>query len=198
MLLRLPRDSRADGPGAGTLDSDETDLRLSALVVTAQLPAPLQARAEALRRMHYPPERNHVPAHVTLLRALPPFAEDEARRQLSALAGELPPPAAELTGVVDLGSGTALAISSPALLEARAMLATHFHGLLTVQDEAPPRLHVTIQNKVPRAEARALQAALALTFRREPFAFAALALHRYRGGRWEGAGRWPFRARKRP
>jgi len=169
----------------------------TALVVTAELPASLHARAEGLRRAHYPPERNRVPAHVTLLRALPPFLEAEARQCLAGLAAELPPPPARLTGVMDLGTGTALGIESPALLEVRAMIAGHFHGMLTLQDEGVPRLHVTVQNKVARAEARALQATLAPAIREERFVFTALALNRYQGGLWEPAGRWAFRGQSR-
>lgn len=167
------------------------------LVVTAELPAALQSRAEALRRAHYPVDRNLVPAHVTLLRALPPFVEGEARALLASLAAELPPPPAQITGLMDLGSGTALAIESSALLDLRAMIAEHFHGMLTLQDEGVPRLHATVQNKVPRADAKAVQAALAPTVQPERFAFAALALHRYLGGPWESVGRWPFRGRTR-
>lgn len=167
------------------------------LVVTAELPAALQSRAEALRRAHYPVDRNLVPAHVTLLRALPPFVEDEARALLASLAAELPPPPAQITGLMDLGSGTALAIESSALMDVRAMIAEHFHGMLTLQDEGVPRLHTTVQNKVPRADAKAVQAALAPTVQPERFAFAALALHRYLGGPWESVGRWPFRGRTR-
>ncbi|WP_240481484.1 2'-5' RNA ligase family protein [Novosphingobium fuchskuhlense] len=169
----------------------------AALVITAELPAPLHGRAEGLRRAHYPPERNHVPAHLTVLRALPPFVEAEARDLLAALAREMPAPPARLAGIMDLGTGTALAIESPALLEIRAMIAEHFHGMLTLQDQGLPRLHVTVQNKVTRAEAKALQAALRPVILPEGFAFAALALQRYRGGPWEQAGRWPFRGRTR-
>lgn len=178
----------------GTLPQART---AAALVVTAELPPPLHARAEALRRAHYPAERNQVPAHVTLLHALPPFVEDEARGLLGTLSAELPPPPAMLSGVMDLGTGSALALESPALLDVRAMVAAHFHGMLTLQDQGVPRLHVTVQNKVLRAEAKALQAALGPAIRPERFAFAALALHRYCDGRWQAAGRWPFRGRPR-
>jgi len=181
--------------GAVTLDNLDVDLRQTALVVTAELPSALQARAEALRRAHYPSDSNRVPAHVTLLRALPPFLEPEARSHLAALAAEIAPPPATLTGVMDLGTGTALAVESSALDEVRAMIADHFHGMLTLQDQGTPRLHVTVQNKVTRREAISLQAALRIELRPERFAFAALALHRYRGGTWEAAGRWPFRGR---
>ncbi|GEO01413.1 hypothetical protein NSE01_32450 [Novosphingobium sediminis] len=167
------------------------------LVVTAMLPAALQGRAEGLRRAHYPPERNQVPAHVTLLRALPPSLEAEARALLAALAAEMPPVPATLTSVMDLGTGTALAIDSPAMLDLRAMIAEHFHGMLTLQDQGEPRLHVTVQNKVLRAEAKTLQATLAATFHTERFVFAGLALHRWLGGPWENAGHWSFRGRVR-
>ncbi len=165
------------------------------LVVTAELPPAVQNRAEALRRTHYPPERNQVPAHVTLLRALPPFVEEEARRLLAALAAELPPPPAQITGLMDLGTGTALAIESPAMQDVRAMIAAHFHGMLTQQDEGIPRFHITVQNKVVRADAKALQAALGPAVLPERFAFAGLALHRYVGGPWKAVGRWTFRGR---
>ena len=167
------------------------------LVVTAVLPAALQGRAEGLRRAHYPAERNQVPAHVTLLRALPPSLETEARSLLAGLAAEMPPVPATLTGVMDLGTGTALAIDSPAMLDLRALIAERFHGMLTLQDQGEPRLHVTVQNKVMRAEAKTLQAALAATFRPERFTFAGLAMHRWLGGPWEDAGRWAFRGRAR-
>lgn len=167
------------------------------LVVTAVLPAALQGRAEGLRRAHYPLERNQVPAHVTLLRALPPSLEAEARGLLSALAAEIPPVPATISGIVDLGTGTALAIESYGMLDLRAMMAEHFHGMLTLQDQGEPRLHVTVQNKVERREARALQAALSAEFRAERFSFAGLALHRWIGGPWEDAGHWSFRGRAR-
>lgn len=167
------------------------------LIVTAELPATIQAQAEALRVAHYPAQRNQVAAHVTLFHALPPFAESEARSLLAALAADTAPPAALLAAVMDLGTGTALRIESAALLDVRAMIAERFHGLLTLQDQPAPRLHVTVQNKVPRGEARALQSMLAAGFQPLRFAFPRLALHRYKGGPWEPVGRWTFRGRPR-
>ncbi len=170
-------------------------LQPAPLIVTATLPAPLQGWAEGLRRMHFPPERNVLPAHVTLFHALPGFLLDEARDLLAALAREMAPVEARLDGVMDLGRGTAFRIASPAMLDLRAMIGEHFRGMLTQQDQQRPRLHVTVQNKVTTAEARALQAELAAAFRPRDFAFAGLELHHYRGGPWEGAGAWRFRGR---
>jgi hypothetical protein len=162
------------------------------LIVTAELPQALQSRADQLRRAYFPPERNLLPAHVTLFHALPPSCEAELRDFLAAEARSAPIPAT-LDGLMDLGRGTALRIVSPAMLALRERLAERLFGLLTPQDEHPPRLHATIQNKVAPREAKALQQALAPTLERRPFAFAGLALHRYRGGPWELVRRWPFR-----
>ncbi len=92
-----------------------------------------------------------------------------------------------------LGKGTALAISSPGLLELRDELAKRFHGLLTPQDEHRPRLHATIQNKVSIEAAKALQAELGPQIKPRDFAFAGLSLSAYRGGPWEFIKTWRFR-----
>lgn len=168
--------------------------RAAPLVVTASLPPELQARLDRLRRAHFPAERNWISAHVTLFHSLPPQVEAEARDLLSRMASATPPVDAQLRRVMDLGTGTAFLIESPAMIALRDSIAEHFHGMLTVQDSHRPRLHVTIQNKVSQGEARALQELLAGNFEPSRFAFAGLALHRYLGGPWEAIGRWPFRA----
>lgn len=165
------------------------------LIVTAELPPDLHRWASAMRRAHYPPERNFLEAHVTLFHTLPPQLEEELRSLLARLAGEFAPPPARLDGVMNLGRGTALRLSSPAMLELRAGIAGHFRGMLTAQDSHPPRLHITVQNKVTPAEARALQAQLTGVVRPRQFAFPGLALFRYRGGAWEAVRRFAFRGR---
>ena len=160
--------------------------------MTAELPEALQSRADQLRREHFPPERNHLAAHVTLFHALPPQYEDELRDLLASEARARPVPA-RLEGIMSLGGGTALKLSSLTMLDLRERIAERFHGLLTPQDQQVPRLHVTIQNKVTSTKAKALQAQLAAVIVPLDFTFAGLALHRYRGGPWELAKRWSFR-----
>ena len=162
------------------------------LLVTAELPRDVFAWAEGLRRKHFPPARNKVRAHVTLFHALPPSVEDEVRRLLADLARR-PPPPARIVGLMPLGGGTAFQIASPALDQIHAELAERLPGVLTAQDRAKRKLHVTVQNKVSGAEAKALQAELAHAWRPDNFAFAGLSLHRYLGGHWADAGTWPFR-----
>jgi len=163
------------------------------LILTAQLPAELQAWAERLRQAHYPSDRNRVSAHVTLFHALPPSCEDELRDELVRLTREISPVLARLEGVLSLGQGTALRIVSPGMLQLRAGLAERFSGLLTAQDAAAPRLHVTVQNKVSAAEAKTLQSELSRGARPRDFRFAGMALHRYRNGPWDFVKRWSFR-----
>ena len=162
-------------------------------ILTAQLPADLAAWATSLRTQHFPPERNYLNAHVTLFHALPRFCEEELRDLLKALVAQYAPPPAQLEGLMSLGGGTALKLSSEMILEIRARIADHFHGLLTAQDQHRPRLHVTIQNKVTSKEAKALQAELEPQIEPRDFAFSGLELHIYRGGPWESVRDWRFR-----
>jgi len=163
------------------------------LILTAQLPADLQGWAERLRRQHYPPERNRVPAHVTLFHTLPPGAESELRRVIARLAADTPAVPARIGGIMDLGQGTALRIDSPAMLDLRDDIADFCHGLLTAQDQARPVLHVTIQNKVSKQDARALQSELYQSLEVIDFRFAGLALHQYDEGKWIELQQWRFR-----
>ena len=172
------------------------DLATAPLVVTAELPRDVYGWAEGLRRAHFPPDRNKVRAHVTLFHALPPSCEAELRRLVARIAGEESPPHARISGLMPLGNGTAFAIHSPALSAVHETLREALHGMLTAQDQAKRKLHVTIQNKVTAAQAKALQAELAVTFAPREFAFAGLALHRYLGGTWGDAGTWRFRGRR--
>jgi hypothetical protein len=147
---------------------------------------------QELRRAYYPPERNRVPAHLTLFRQLPPSAAAELSARLAA-ATAARPPAATIAGVIDLGEGTALRVESAALALIRGDLAEAFHGLLTPQDLSPWRPHVTIQNKVAPREARRLQQHLRATFEPRPLAIRALATWRYLGGPWEPLKTHAFR-----
>ena len=139
---------------------------------------------QALRRAHYPPGRNQVPAHLTLFRHLPPSLEKELSARL-AEAAAAPPPRAAIAGIIDLGEGTALRVESDGLAGIRQRLADAFHGLLMPQDLSPWRPHITIQNKVAPREAKRLQRELRATFAPRPLAIRALASWRYAGGPWQ-------------
>lgn len=162
-------------------------------IVTAKLPPDIQGWAEGLRRAHYPPSRNHLHAHVTLFHSFAPSLLDELKDYLPRITAEFAPPQARIKGVMDLGKGTAISLDAPQLLALRQITADHFHGSLTAQDLYEPRPHITIQNKVTKEEARALQAGLASELEPRVFRFPALELHLYKGGPWELVKACPFR-----
>ncbi len=163
-----------------------------ALIVTAELGAEDLAWLDSLRRRHYPPDRNQVPAHLTLFRAVAPSAEHEVRGRLAGLAAE-PAPSASINGVMDLGGGVAFRVVSDELDALRAKLSQDLHGLLSAQDSGGWRPHVTIQNKVAPKVARELARSLEQDFRPRPLRIAGLGLHRYLGGPWETLAIYKFR-----
>jgi len=165
-----------------------------ALIVTAELGPEDQAWLDRLRRAHFPPERNHLPAHLTMFHALPPSVEVEVRHELASFGSE-PRPRAWIEGLIDLGGGVAFRIVSPDLDRIRRDLAERFHGLLSAQDSGGWRPHVTIQNKVPLKQARALRLRLESSFQPRSLAISGLAVHRYLGGPWERLGSYSFRGR---
>jgi hypothetical protein len=163
------------------------------IIITAEMGKADQAWANGLRRAHFPPERNYLDAHITLFHHLPPGHLPEIKSRLAMLASECPPPVAWLSDVMLLGKGVAFRIDSPELLAIRDELAADFQGLLIPQDQARPRLHITVQNKVEPPVAKALHAQLADEFTPRSLAISGLAAHYYRGGPWENIARWSFR-----
>lgn len=155
------------------------------IIVTALFGKADFAWLDALRRAHYPPERNRVPAHLTLFHHLPPTIEPELRRRLSAATRGIVSPAARIAGVLKLDGGVAFRVESPELEEVRDALADALRGLLVPQDQAAWRPHITIQNKAEPRAAAALHARLAADFAPRPLAIAGLAAWRYHDGPWE-------------
>jgi hypothetical protein len=162
------------------------------LLITAELPGDVLAWADGLRRTHYPPEKNRLRAHVTLFHALPPSAEGEVRRLLAELA-KAAAPEARIIGVWDMGQGTAFDIASDGMAALHAQMAERFHGLLGWQDDRKLRLHVTVQNKVTREAAKALQAELAAAFQPRAFRFHGFGLYAWDEGLWQPIAAYPFR-----
>ena len=161
------------------------------LVLTLQLDRVSQERFDALRRAHFPPERNHLAAHVTLFHALPGEREEDVRADLEASA-QRPAYDVQVVRVRSLGKGVAYDLRSADLAAQRAELARRWQPWLTPQDARPHAAHVTVQNKVPPERARALLQELEAGF--APYAVRAtgLALWRYLGGPWEPLGVYRF------
>jgi hypothetical protein len=91
-----------------------------------------------------------------------------------------------------LGRGVAYTLASTGLTELRRDLAVAWEPWLTPQDRQRHAPHVTVQNKVDPAVARALHARLSAAFEPGTVAARGLGLWRYLGGPWEPVARYPF------
>jgi hypothetical protein len=165
------------------------------IIVTALIGEPDFAALDNLRRTHFPAERNHLRAHLTMFHHLPPSCDCELRRLLKDEARGNKPQA-RLSGLINLGGGVAFRVESPDLEDIRARIAERFAPLLMPQDRNPWRAHVTVQNKVKAPEARALLDQLGADFIPGPLALAGLAAWWYRGGPWDPIAAYAFRTGK--
>lgn len=168
------------------------------LILTLGLDAETQSWLEALRRAHFPPARNLVPAHVTLFHALPGEEEAAIRAALVAECAALPPSRVRVGPARSLGRGVALEIGAPAVERLRTQLAERWRPWLTAQDRQRWRPHATVQNKVSSEAARALHAALSTLLPVREARAEALLLWRYCGGPWQAMDRIPFTAETYP
>lgn len=171
-------------------------MELAPLIVTATLGTADQRRFDALRRAHFPPERNYLNAHLTLFHHLPPARGDELVQLFKQIAAD-PAPAARVAEIYSLGRGVAYRVDSPELVAMRWRVAEWFASDLTAQDQADPRLHITVQNKVESAVAKALLAELRAEFQPHPLVITGFSIHYYRGGPWELMKDVPFRGNAR-
>jgi hypothetical protein len=162
------------------------------LILTLLLDEASFARLEGLRRAHFPPHLNRIPAHVTLFHALPGEEEPAVLLRLAETVRDMAPLPLRVAGVMPLGRGTALRIEAPGVGALRARLAEGWRPWLTPQDRQGWRPHVTVQNKVAPEAARRLQEELRAGFAPWDGVAEGLLLWRYRGGPWEAAGRFAF------
>lgn len=161
-------------------------------MLTAELPPPEQAWLDGWRAEFFPPERNHLAAHLTLFHALPGARQAAITATLEAAAARTPPIPARADRLLFLGAGVAVGVHAPALVALRAELAAEWAGQLTRQDEQPLRPHVTVCNKVTPERARAVERELARRFTPRALTLGGLALSAYAGGPWEPLASFPF------
>ena len=164
------------------------------LIVTLALDDALHARLTALRHRHFPPERNHLDAHLTLFHALPGDQQPAIMAILRDTARAEAPRPARVSGLMDLGGGVAFRVDVSGLPALHRTLQRRFDPWLTRQDRQGLRPHVTVQNKVSRDRARTTLETLRAEH--DPFEGVAtgLQLWHYRGGPWDHAATFPFEA----
>lgn len=163
------------------------------LIVTLRMGDAAAARFTALRRAHFPPHRSWLDAHVTLFHALPGAAL--AGVLADARDAALAQPRFEMRSerLLFLGAGVAFALASPEGVALRAALALRWAPLLGRQDRARRNaLHITVQNKVAPAAARALHDELRAHFVPEAVPAVGIEVWHYEGGPWRAAGSFDF------
>ncbi|MCY1045952.1 2'-5' RNA ligase family protein [Corallococcus sp. bb12-1] len=161
------------------------------LLVTAELDPEAFARLDGLRRRYFPPERNLIPAHVSLFHHLPPHEHASVEAALEAVAERLAP-ALHFGRPRRLGRGMAVDVEAPGLGTVHRELSHACAQWLTPQDRQPFRPHVTLMNKAPLEDATAAFAELSAGWASFDGHAPALLLWRYLGGPWEPLRRIPF------
>ena len=190
MAGRAPAGGGAAVPGqAGIADPP--------LILTLALDPASEGFFERERQRWFPAARNMIPAHVTLFHHLPGDRFPRLVADLTELCADAAPAPFSVEKPILLGRGSAYAIGAPAVAAFRARLVSRWRSDpnpvdLTAQDRQPWRPHVTVQNKVEPAQARALHARLVDGFM--PFGGVATGtvLWRYLGGPWEHEQDFPF------
>lgn len=99
---------------------------------------------------------------------------------------------ADVSSVMHLGAGVAFSITSPALLDLRAVMKTEFRSWLGQQDVQPWRPHITVQNKSSKTKADELYRTLDQTFQSHSINLTGVDLWEYLGGPWRHSAYAPF------
>lgn len=157
-------------------------------ILTAEMDSESFAGLDRLRQQHFPPERNLLPAHLTMFHCLS-SAQTARLDYLKVPKGPVP---ILLSAPILLGRGVAIRIRSPQLERMRTAARQAIGGELSKQDSQGWRPHVTIQNKVPADAAKELYRTMEIGFEQSAGAVTGLLLWEYLGGPWRIARRLSF------
>ena len=159
-------------------------------ILTLRLDPTSQRRFDDLRTRHFPPERNQIPAHLTMFHALPaqPWVTEDLARA-AATHTSFP---VHVTGLRSLGKGVAYRLASPELQALHAELSETFAQELIPQDRQRFMPHVVVQNKTTPDAARTLLAKLSRDFVPWVVRAEGLDLWHYLGGPWQHAASFAF------
>lgn len=155
------------------------------LILTAKLDGKSQAAFEALRERYFPPQRNVIPAHLSLFNQLPGEQLERVRDDLREICAEVAVFAARVDGLRFLGKGVAYTLSSAELESFHCRLASRWEPWLWPQDRQGLSAHITVQNKVTPQSARRLYNHLQSTSGPAEATIEGVSLWRYLGGPWK-------------
>lgn len=163
------------------------------LILTLAIDDRSQAFFDRLREKYFPPERNYLQAHLTLFHHLPGRERSRIENRLAEITQQQDIFTLKVTEVKMIGRGVAYKLESERLMQFHRQLSKAWQAWLTPQDQQKLWPHVTVQNKVEPAKAKALHNKLTGHF--EPFTAygISLKLWTYRGGPWELLQTFSFR-----
>ena len=164
----------------------------SPLILTVKLDADSLGFFDALRREHFPPQRNFLAAHITLFHHLPGEDISQVEDDLRRVGAEHKAFEMRFPNLRFLGKGTAAEIESAELLKLRSRLAALWNERLNSQDRQKFKPHITIQNKVAADEARRLYEAMRASWQTKTGFAVGLQLWHYLGGPWKLAEEFTF------
>ena len=162
------------------------------LIVTLGFDPPTFERLDALRSRYFPPERNFIPAHLSLFHHLPGSDEPEIDAALAEAAASRAPIGLRFRTVKRMDRGMMIDVEAPGLASVHGRLTRAFAGWLTPQDKQPFRSHITIMNKAEREDAARAFTEVQAGWSPWDGVGDRLLLWEYRGGPWDAVASYPF------
>jgi 2'-5' RNA ligase len=162
------------------------------IILTVLFDEETQGFIDDERERWFVPRLNRIPGHLTLFHKLPGEEAEEIGRLIEMTLASREPFRVVFSKPFLLGGGVAYRAKSEDLEEMRSELAEAFGGWLTDQDRQSFRPHVTVQNKVTPATAKASLKAIEEDF--TPFEAEArgVKMWSYEGGPWKEVRELPF------
>lgn len=155
------------------------------LILTLKLDDAAFRYFDNLRRLYFPPEKNLLSAHLTMLHHLPDADLMKIKADLRAVCPEFDEFPLIFPEWRFLGKGVAVKVSAPELSSLRAKLAVVWKKSLTAQDRQKFQPHITVENKAAPDKARRLYEKLSADWREKTGAAKGTALWHYLGGIWK-------------
>lgn len=160
------------------------------LIVTIRMDDTSFSFFNSLRKIYFPSELNYIDAHLTLFHALP--TEEYIMEDLIEASTRFSPFPIHANEPAFLGNGVAYKLDSEKVMDLHLSLQKKWMDVLIPQDRQKLWPHITVQNKVEKAEAEALMEFLKSYFSSFDLQALGLDIWEYRQGPWAHKAYFPF------
>ena len=158
-------------------------MKLNPLLLTLNIDTESQIFFDALRKKHFPPERNFLKAHLMLFHKLP-ADEPQIIIDIKEIVKNHKRLQLQVFGIASIGNGVAYKIESELMQQIHKHLQNRWQQWLIPQDTAKLWPHITIQNKVLPTTAKTLLKELSADFKPFEIDGTGLGLWEYLNGPW--------------